>query len=287
LRNNISENKIRRGERNVMKCIPSQLRLLAILVWLTVVVGIAQAGSLTINVFTAIGPNPIPGASPESITAAAAWSANALQALESGATAYGTPGTPGYYQQVSSFAATDVIGTNFPYWRGVSDPTGAYTNQNGNMLMYPMAVYGNGTQFTAADVSFVDDFFATGPVTTQLSTVPYGPRMVGINLSTNTRYGAGGVAGTSTTLVDVLFFSGFGDQFGSLTTPGDPMTRTELSAGVGEILAANTPFAPASYSALGQTGSVDPQMIPEPATLSFGAIGVLVLGLRARRKSRV
>jgi hypothetical protein len=89
-----------------------------------------------------------------------------------------------------------------------------------------------------------------------------------------------------------LFFSGFGDQFGSLSTPGAPMTLAELPAGLAEIAASTDPTASGAYTVrLGEElryqGSANLEMVPEPATLSFGCIGMLLLGLAARRKGRV
>src|ERR1039457_6806542 len=122
-----------------MKFIPSRSSLLAVVVCLTLLTGVALAGPVAVNVFTSISPDPF-SSNPTFL----AWSANALTALELGTSTNGASGTPAYYYRVSSFAPTDVIGTNFPYWRGQVNPPVPYDTQTGNMLMFSMAIYDNG-----------------------------------------------------------------------------------------------------------------------------------------------
>ena len=271
-----------------MKFIASPFKMLALVVCLTLMGGVAVAGTLTVNVYVSIAPDPFGSAATFN-----SWSANALAALQAGSSTGGTVGQPDYYAQVASFQATDMIGSStYNYWRGQVSPPAPYDTQTGNMLMFPMAVYGNGTQFTMGDVSFTDSFFGTTfppPNPKPLSGVGFGVRMIGINFGADGVLGGGDdtiYGGTSPTpggpasLLDALFFSGFGDQFFIPDLAG-------LQTGIDQIQAASTPYATGTYFAGAVSGTAGVEMVPEPATLSFGVIGVLLIGLGARRKNRV
>lgn len=269
-----------------MKSIPSRFRLFAVVMCLTFWAGAALAGPL-VYVVPSISPDPV-----LNLSTYDAWSANALTALQDGTTTNGAAG-PSYYAQIASFASTDVIGTNFPYWKGQLNPAAPFDTQTGNGLAFGVAILGNGQQFTMGHVSYADDFFGS-TFTTNLSAYGYGARMIGINYGPdgirgtaddivyNGIGGAPGTAvGTAADPVDALFFSGVDIQF-YVADPAD------LSAAIAQILAATSPFASATYTVRigdsGTSGTSQVEMVPEPATLSFGGLGVLLLGLAARRK---
>ena len=265
-----------------MKSIPSRFRLFALVVGLTFWAGAALAGPI-VYVVPSISPDPV-----LNLSTYDAWSGNALTALQDGTTTNGAAG-PSYYAQIASFAATDVIGTNFPYWKGQLNPAAPFDTQTGNGLAFGVAIYGNGQQFTMGHVSYADDFFGS-TFTTNLSAYGYGARMIGINYGPDgirgtaddiVYDGTGPTPGTATDPVDALFFSGVDIQF-YVADPAD------LSAAIAQILAATSPFASATYTVqIGEsisTGTSQIEMVPEPATLSFGGLGVLLLGLAARRK---
>jgi PEP-CTERM motif len=259
-------------------------RSLIVVLFLTGLTVVASAGPLTVSVFTSIAPDPFLSQPTFLI-----WSANALTALRQGTTTQGTPGTPAFFSEVSSVTATDLIGTSFPSWLGQANPAAPFNTQTGNILMFPMTVFGTGQLFSMNEITFTDSFFGT-PSTRLLSTVGYGARMVGINYGPDriagtaddiVFNGTGLTPGTSSNLVNALFFSGFGDQF-FVSNPAN------LPASIAQIAAASTPVASGTTAVQTPTGtfvgSASVQVVPEPATLSLGAIGVLLLGFVAKRK---
>jgi hypothetical protein len=261
-----------------MKSISSRFRLFAVVACLTLWAGAALAGPL-VYVVPSISPDPV-----LNLSTYEDWSTNALIALQDGTTTNGAAG-PSYYAQIASFAATDVIGTNFPYWKGELNPIGLFAGQTGNGLAFGTAIYGNGQQFSMDNVSYADNFFGH-PFSANLSAYGYGPRMVGIN------YGPDGIRGTAddvvyntpgnaSSLVDALFFSGVDIQFFVANS-------ADLPAAIAGIQDATTPYASATYTVrIGDSstsGSDQVEMVPEPATLSLAGLGVLLLGFAARRK---
>src|ERR1035438_9107757 len=112
-----------------MKSIPSRFRLFAVVVGLTFWAGAALAGPI-VYVVPSISPDPV-----LNLSTYDAWSAHALIALQDGTTANGAAG-PSYYAQIASFASTDVIGTNFPYWKGQLNPPAPFDTQTGNGLAF-------------------------------------------------------------------------------------------------------------------------------------------------------
>lgn len=83
---------------------------------------------------------------------------NQFNALRSGASSAGAPGTPTYYQAITgpvSYGA--LIATNFNSWMGVANPGAPYQNELGNRIHYGISINGNGQQFSISQLSLVLD----------------------------------------------------------------------------------------------------------------------------------
>jgi hypothetical protein len=112
-------------------------------------------GAASISVYPSLAPNA---------TGSASWSAyeaNAMSALESGASTAGTPGTPSYYSQVASgtrVSTGSYIVTDFKSWLGYADPGtafgAAYANEVGTRVHYGLHINGNGAKFSVSQLSF-------------------------------------------------------------------------------------------------------------------------------------
>jgi hypothetical protein len=277
-----------------------KLRKLSLLLLFSVAAaGVATATPIlspVVYTFASISPDPF--ASP---TTYASWSANALAALQAPASTYGTTGQPDYYSEISSFTPYQIIGTGpylsdpgFSSWEGQINPTGAYFGQTGNALVFPMAVYGNGTTFTPSDVTFSDDFYDTLSGTLFLSDYldPADQfRTIGIYCSdypicaTPTIYG--GTTGnllTASTTLNELFFSGFATSF-SVANLSDWGSSLDQIGGAPVKTTAGA--ATLQIGATKYTSTATPLVVPEPATAWLSGIGLIVAGLAARKIRKV
>ncbi len=94
------------------------------------------------------------------------WADNALAALKTGASSYGTPGTPTYYQVApTTLSVLDNVVTGFPSWNGRADPGSvfgaAFAGELGNRLHFGLDLKGNGTKLAIGLLSF--DSLSTDP----------------------------------------------------------------------------------------------------------------------------
>jgi len=97
----------------------------------------AFAETIDINVIPTLAPNAYDGAS----TSFQDWTINALNALETGTSSAGTPGTPSYYQAASgTLQAIQTIATGFPSWMGQIAPTSPFDLEAGNRLTFGVAI---------------------------------------------------------------------------------------------------------------------------------------------------
>lgn len=86
------------------------------------------------------------------------WQANSIAGLLAGATSYGTPGTPTYYETRSNVTSAEVVVTGFNSWLGKADPGTvfgpAFASELGNRMTFGLRIDGNGTQFSIDQLSF-------------------------------------------------------------------------------------------------------------------------------------
>lgn len=157
---------------------------------------IAAKADIVITVTTSVAPNAS-GSPPGSF---GSWQSNAITALQVGFTSFGSPGTPGHYQQTTgTISANQVVVSPFPSWLGQANPGSvfgaAFTNESGNRLHFGLHIAQSGGPLTAFSISQLqfnmvsnnDPAFDFGFVAGDYD---YGPGYVGLN------YGADGIKGT-------------------------------------------------------------------------------------------
>ena len=260
--------------------------------------GMAQATSIDIQVTPWLAPNSY--GSPSFAGAVA----NEEYALLNGLSAYGTPGTPTYFQARSDVTSAEAVVTGFPSWMGRADPGSvfgpAFANELGNRMHFGLLALGNGMQFSASDLSFV--MTSTDPYNALDYAFPggsytYSSELVGI------LYGADGVlgggddtfitSGPSTQLVDALVGRGSGNSFAAYCSG---CTIAQQQAAIDGVAAyPGSPFDfTGTYTIATTSGTFDGSgtfhvsTVPEPATLPLIGVGLLgmVVWSRKRRCSR-
>lgn len=256
------------------------LRLAAFVVCFFLLTGVAAAAPL-LYIDPSIGPDPFLSTSFD------LYSADALWALQHNLSSFGAVG-PGYYSQLSGFfTPNEVIGTNFYSWMGQAPPPPLYATETGNMLYYGLVIYGNGTEFTLSDITFNDDFYGNIGPTELLANVAFGARLIGINYGPNGVPGGGDdiiyngtvAVGTPSTLLDALYFSGFGDQF----YVDDP---TKLASDIADISNACCAYSTGTYTLTvgGHTFVIEGTLnTPEPGTVALVGLGLALAGVLRKR----
>jgi hypothetical protein len=227
----------------------------------------AFSAVVDISVIASVGPT---ADSPSGIPAS--WTTyvdNAEYALQNNLTSYGTPNTPGYYTQATTpFYSGGLITTTFNSWMG-SAP-GLYAGQYGNELYFGLSLYST-TAFSMSQVGWFSDFVSLSPA--NLSPLTFNLHTVGISGGTGTNCSGGtlynGVAnsGTSSTLVNCLWYSGV-TGFDLVSDPAD------LSGALSDLT--GTGYGGYTLGDSSGQANVDAE-IPEPGTvallsLGFGAI---------------
>jgi hypothetical protein len=181
----------------------------------------------TIDVFKALIPNNLGSPS------YSAWRTNAFNAILSGASSAGTPGTPSYYQELSGgIPYQDVEVTSFPSWQGKADPGTAFgpafANELGERAGFPLYINGNGTQFSISQLGFTG--VSTDPgdnlgFTFAVGSFNYSPDYVGILAGPDGKLGTADdvliTSGPNTQLVDALIGRGSGNAIWPCG-PNDP-----------------------------------------------------------------
>jgi hypothetical protein len=253
-----------------------------------------------INVFPSVAPNVF--GSPYW----SAYEANAIAALQGGATSAGMPNTPGFYSQVPNGTNLPVGAftvTNFNSWLGNATPAAtfgaAYGGEYGNRIHYGLHVISD-TPFSLSQLAFnltyddatLSDFSVFSVVA---GTYQYTSSVVGLN------YGPDGIKGTAddffitnganTQLIHELFSRGSGLGYEVLTSfPG--ATNQEKIDLYNSLIWGTDPFTfTGTYTIGSSTGSAYVAFnTPEPASLALwslmGAAGLAYRGWSRRRQER-
>jgi hypothetical protein len=244
----------------------------------------AARAEFVITVFPSLGANIFGSPNYD------AYRDNAITALRTGVSQAGTPGTPGYYQQVaagSPILLTDLVVTDFNSWRGKADPGGAFAAETGTRLYFGLSIVSTtpGERFSIDQLSF--EATSTDPFNTLDYSLPagfyeYSRDYVGV------RFGPNGpefiTSGPASQEVDALFGRGSSNAFEVLSTfPGATnQEKIDLAFdGVAGFRYTGT------YSLNGVTGTatVDITAVPAPpGVVLLASGGLALLGRRLRRR---
>jgi hypothetical protein len=112
----------------------------------------AAAASIAIRVLPSVSPDAYYSPSfPEYVS-------NAMYAIRFGLTAYGTPGTPAYYQQTSVITPDQMVVTSFNSWMGLADPGTffgpAFAGEYGNRPLFGVDIKGMGSKISIGQLGF-------------------------------------------------------------------------------------------------------------------------------------
>jgi hypothetical protein len=183
----------------------------------------AASAQITISVLPSSAPNA--AGSPSF----AGYQSNAIAGISAGLPNYGDPTLPTFYQTTEYIPSTHLIVTGFPSWQGLTNPGAtfgpAFANEYGNRLHFGLHILGNGTQFSASQLSFsatgtgvgagLDFGFASG--------YTYGASLIGINYVDGIKGNGNDIVvngGSATTLVDEIIARGSGNGFAVYAEPG-------------------------------------------------------------------
>lgn len=253
--------------------------------------------AVTITAYTTLAPNVYGSPS------YAAWEANAVYALAHGLTAYGDPNQPTYYYTGSSFNSAEVMVTGFPSWMGFADPGSvfgpAYASEGGNRMTFPLAIDGQGVQFSIADLSFASS--STDPENALAFSRPagsytYSSGYVGILKGEDGVVGTADdvyiTSGANTQLVDYLVGRGSGNSYaaycpGCTVAEQQAMLTAEAgSPGVFYNFTGSYSLRLANGDVVTDSATFDVTPVPEPATAATLAAAMLLLGALTRRRAR-
>lgn len=228
----------------------------------------------------------------------AAWQSNAIQAQVLGLSAFGTPGDPSYWEEITGpMAVSDNIVTGFESWHGVYAPG---TGRLGNRLAASGTIDGQGQAYFITDLSF-----------TAVSTDPSNSLSFSFGAGSYS-YGAGyqgrnngldGLPGTADDIwlddasengipFHVLYMRGSGNAWAAYATDPNPTYQGKI-----DDVIASLPSTPFDYTVayyLGGELVVEQTMqfnddaqqpVPEPSTwAAAGLLAGLVLKRMRRRK---
>ncbi len=248
-----------------------------------------------VTIFTAIAPNA--SGSPSYAT----WQANAVACIVAGLTSCGTPGTPTFFSETTSFVAADEDVTNLPSWLGMANPATPFNNELGNRITFIAVVHDasalvditSGMSFLVT-VPASSDYNTGGGVALSASRTTYSGFTVGVdvnggNMVTNTQTSGSGAHNF------ILSFIGFGLEPFTMPenqaainaniaaiqgNPGDK-TLTDCTVFGGPQPCSNT--NPASSM---DTVTVADVGVPEPGTVSLLVFGLVGLGVIRRKLTR-
>ncbi len=226
------------------------------------------------------------------------YAANALTALQTGATTIGDRSTdPTAYLAFADGAVIDAgnaMVTSYPSWIGVADPAAPFDLEFGNRVHFGLHAFGNGfTEFTLADVNFdlsSTDGDSLGYAGDLSGTTFNGTTRIGVQWGADNAPGGGddtiyNSGENDATFVDELFYVGVGNAFwpgGSDPDPGNPIAGRQ--GAIDETYAyvsLNSPLTfSGTYTIFGESGSasVDLAAVPESTAIIVWAGLVLCFG---------
>lgn len=250
----------------------------------------SMASAAEIIVATSLAPNVFGSPS------YTGYVSNALSGLHAGASSYGDPNSPTFYQVTSNVRSDEVVVTGFPSWMGEVDPANtvgpAYGSELGNRMHFGVRIDGEGAQFSISQLGFsatsTDPYnalaFAFGPGAFNY-TNDYRGVLVGDDglLWTNDDLFITG--GANTQLVDGLIGRGPGSSFAAYC-PGCSIADQQAAL----LETARYPghdFQFTGVYTLGQdsgTGTFNIAAVPEPGTWTLLIAGFGMLGAALRRR---
>ncbi len=243
-------------------------------------------GDMTIDVYASSAPNA---------SGSPSWSGyvtNALYALENGLSVNVDPSTSptGYEVAPDTIGPGQIAVTSFHSWEGVINPSSPFANEYGNRIHFGLHAYGDGdTQFTLADLTF--DIHSSDPGDTLI----FEGDFIGYNYS-STRYGIDWgddrikgtgddiiyTSGNGTTLVDELVYVGVGNAWWPQPEPGQ--TNQEAMDDHFAWVGSEAPIdVTGTYYILGYSGSDTVTVVPVPAAVLLGMLGLGAAGLKLRK----
>lgn len=253
---------------------------------------VCSAGHITIESIPTLAPNRY-GSSYWND-----WVSNTISGLASGASSYGNPALPSYFEAISSAPASWAIVTGFPSWNGSATPGsfGAqYANELGRRITFALRIVGDGQQqFSISQLSFSgfsDDpanalGFSFGNV------YAYSSEYRGLNYGTDRIRGTSDdfwvTGGSATQLVDAIFGRGSGSSFAAYcanvaTCPSGPQASLDEAAAYSPYVFTGTYTLDGVGQGAGSFTALSD--VPEPGTWA-SALGALtgVIFLRRRRR---
>jgi len=236
------------------------LRSSRILGLLFIAASVALAGTVpTILIVNSVGPN--------GDASFIDYAENAAFALEHGLSAYGTPGTPGYYAaSTGSIYSGGMISTpTFNSWLGSDTPGPAYSGEFGNAIFFGLYIYSE-TAFRLPDVTWSNPVWGSA----DLSGIGFSRHMVGMSGATRHDTTTGSAGSDDLTPINQLWYSGVSVTAPIYTSADLPAALSTYAFGSATVrYTLNLGSAEATYTA----DSTFSTGIPEPGTLSLMALG--------------
>jgi hypothetical protein len=230
--------------------------------------GSAMANGVSVQVYASVAPDP-------SSAQYSTYLGDALYALPHNLSSSGT------YTQTSLVTTAQTIGTGFDC--SASAIASSCMSSAGSIVLLGTAVNAGTSQFSLNDVTFtMTNFFGTSDAPDNLGATlgGFGDRVWGYDATTNTWYDAAN-PGNSSTLVNSIYFAGFGDQF-------YVANESDLGAALAQINGAPNKGIEGTYDVnVGGTifsGSGMASAIPEPGTYALCGLGIILVGSLARRR---
>jgi hypothetical protein len=246
---------------------------------MVIVTGLAMGYPVnSIEVFASVAPDP-------TRAQFGTYQADALWALANGFSSFGA------YSQTTQFSVGQIISTAAnpapappPNGPGFICPAGlGCASDQGGIVLLGAAITSS-QAFSLNDVSFqMTNFFnTTDPVDNLGADLGgFSDRVWGYDSTTNTWYTSGGDANT---LVNSIYFVGFGDQFAIPNAADLPLSLNEIEG------AANTSLSGTYTLTIGgvtiATGMAGAMLTPEPATYALAGFGLFLVGALAHRRRR-